>query len=89
MIVQFLGLLDLFAGFWLLLLTFDIGMSLGLVLGFYLLIKGIVFASDIVSFMDILAGLSILLAAYGYTFPFTWIFVLWLLQKGFFSFFSS
>jgi len=38
--------------------------------------------------MDLLAAIVLLLASQGHYFFFTWVFVLWLLQKGFFSFFS-
>lgn len=86
MIIQLLGLLDVFAGLWLGLLTLGVGSTVGFVLGVYVLVKGVIFISDVVSFMDILAGITLLLAASGHTFSFTWIFVVWLLQKGFFSF---
>ena len=89
MIVRLLGFLDFFSGLLLLILQFHHWTALGLWFGLYLLVKGIVFISNVVSMMDILAGIMMILAAGGYTFPFTWVFVLWLLQKGFFSLFSS
>ena len=88
MIVRLLGFLDLLAGITLFLLRYHIGETLGLVIGLFLLAKGVVFIMNVVSIMDILAGLVIILATQGHYFFFTWIFVLWLLQKGFFSFFS-
>ena len=89
MIVQFLGFLDFFSGVLLLALQFHHWTALGIWFGLYLIVKGITFASNIVSVMDILSGVMLILAAGGYTFPLAWVFVLWLLQKGFFSFFSS
>ena len=88
MIVRFLGIMDLFAGVMLFLLRFSFGEGVGGWLGIYLIVKGIVFISNFVSVMDILAGIMMVLAANDLYFSFTWIFVLWLLQKGFFSFFS-
>lgn len=89
MIVQLLGLVDLFAGVLLFLLRFDLLSTLGVVVGIYLILKGVVFLSNVVSLMDLLAGIVMILASQGYFFIFTWIFVLWLLQKGFFSLFAS
>ena len=88
MIVQFLGLMDIFAGAILLLLKFGVGETIGMGIGLYLLAKGIVFIYDAVSVMDILAGIVMILAVMGHYYFFDWVFVLWLLQKGFFSFFS-
>ena len=88
MLVKLLGIVDLFAGVVLLLLRFGFGTDVALWLGIYLMVKGVVFIANVVSMMDILAGIMMVLAAFDFYFSFTWVFVLWLLQKGFFSFFS-
>lgn len=88
MIIRLLGFMDLFAGITLFLMKFQIVESLGLILGLFILAKALVFISDVVSVMDLLAAFALILASQGHYYFLTWIFVLWLMQKGFFSFFS-
>lgn len=88
MLVRLLGFMDLVAGMVLFLMKFQVAESWGVVIGLFLLAKALVFITDVVSVMDLLAAIVLLLASQGYYYFFTWIFVLWLLQKGFFSFFS-
>jgi hypothetical protein len=88
MILVLLGLLDIIAGITLMFLLYGIGASIGLTLGILITIKGVIFFHSVVSIIDVLAGLFLIIAALGYVVPFTWVFALWLLQKGFFSFFS-
>lgn len=88
MIVRLLGFMDLLAGITLFFMKFQIAESLGLVLGLFLLAKALAFITDVVSVMDLLAAIALLFASQGHYSFITWIFVLWLLQKGFFSFFS-
>jgi Mg/Co/Ni transporter MgtE len=88
MLVKILGILDITAAATLLLLRWDIGAVLGIVLGIYILAKSFYFMTDVASIVDIGAGLFLILAAIGFYHPITYIFVLWLLQKGVSSLFA-
>lgn len=85
MIVKLLGLIDLLAAVFIILLKFHIGENIAVIIAIILLIKSIIFLTSFISLIDILAGVFLLLAAYGHYYFFTWIFALWLLQKAFFS----
>ncbi len=85
MILLLLGFLDLISGVVLLILKFKI-FSLAWFFALYLIIKLLIFV-DFTSTVDFFSGILIILAIYGF-YPFvTWLAVLWLLQKGFFSIF--
>ncbi len=88
MIVKLLGLIDLLAAVFIILLRFNIGGSIALVIAIILLIKSFVFLRSFVSIIDILSGVFLLLAIYGHYYFFTWLFALWLLQKAIVSIFS-
>lgn len=88
MLVKILGILDLAAAITLLLLRWDIGVVLGIVLGIYILVKSFYFMTDVASIVDIGAGLFLILAALGFYHAITYIFVLWLAQKGVSSLFA-
>ena len=88
MIVQFLGLLDMFAGGLLLLLHFELFTSLAAFIGAYLMLKGFLFVGTPVSFLDMVAGGIIIYASF-FGFSGFMVFVaLWLFQKGVFSLFQ-
>lgn len=84
-LIRLLGLLDFIAAAALFIMKYHILASFGVILGLYLIIKGVIFFST-VSIVDILAGVMLILAALGTYMPFNWIFVLWLAQKSIFSF---
>jgi hypothetical protein len=88
MIVKLLGLIDLLAAVFIILLRFNIGGSIALVIAILLLIKSFIFLRSFVSIIDILSGVFLLLAIYGHYYFFTWLFALWLLQKAVVSIFS-
>lgn len=88
MIVKLLGLIDLLAAVFIILLRFNIGRSIALIIAILLLIKSLIFLRSFVSFIDILSGVFLLLAIYGHYYFFTWLFVLWLGQKAIISLFS-
>jgi hypothetical protein len=89
MIIWILGLLDLAAGGLLLLARFGIAGSLTFYIGLFVIIKALLFFDKISSILDIVGGcVLILMALYGleiYNFL-LWLFVLWFIQKGIFSF---
>jgi hypothetical protein len=91
MIVKILGVLDIFVAlvFWLFGM-FELSVMTGfiLVLGLFLLAKGLVFAAsfNLISVLDILSGI-IIIAATGFAMPKVIVIIvsLFLLQKGIFS----
>lgn len=85
MLVRLLGIIDLLAAICIVLLRFNIGEKFALVIAILLLTKSVIFLTSFVSFIDILSGIFLILAAYGHYYFFTWFFALWLLQKAFFS----
>lgn len=88
-LVKLFGFLDFMSAFHLILLKWGLwnGEIAWIVAGL-LLIKSAVFMTmnDVVSVVDFLAVVALVLALIGYYTPFNWIFILWLLQKSFFSF---
>jgi len=87
MIIKLFGVLDLFAALVLFLLGFGIWKTLGIIFGVYLILKGLVFLS-FVSMVDILTGVLMILAGSGNYINFSWVFIFWLVQKGFVSLYS-
>jgi uncharacterized membrane protein HdeD (DUF308 family) len=85
MVVKLLGMFDLLSGIVLILLRFNLIKWVGLFFAAYLILKAILFIRDITSFIDIIAGIFIILAVLGIFNILSWIFVIWLLQKGIFS----
>lgn len=87
LLMKLFGLLDLTAAIVLFIMKFDVALTLGMIMGIYLLIKGVIFFSA-ASLVDITTGILMLVASYGTYLPFNWIFCLWLLQKSFFSMYA-
>lgn len=85
MLLKLLGMLDLAAAIILILLNWSIGINIGWFFSIYLILKGIVFWS-LASLLDILSGILMILAIFGYYSIFTWLAVVWLAQKFFFSY---
>ncbi|MBI2105368.1 hypothetical protein HYT56_00855 [Candidatus Woesearchaeota archaeon] len=83
--LKLLGILDLAAAVLLVLIQWDIGLGIASFLAGYLVAKSLIFISDWVSWIDLLSGLYMFLSIYDIHSAFTLIFVLWLLQKSFFS----
>lgn len=84
MVVKLFGLLDIIAGIILVYLSFN-NSSLASFFVIYLLLKGLLFYGGFASIMDILAGIFIGLAAMGNFYSLSWLFVIWLIQKGILS----
>ncbi len=89
MITQLFGILDFIAGTTLFLLHFfpsSPTLSLiAFIFAFYLIVKAAVFFNFFTSTLDILSAIFLFLATIPFYPSFNWIFVLWLLQKAFFS----
>ncbi len=84
-LLKFLGLLDIVSALVILILKFGFFVDLGLLLAIFLAIKSIIFIKDVASVIDLITAVFFFSAALGYYFSFTWIFAIWLLQKGLFS----
>ncbi len=83
--IKLFGILDLLAAVFLILAQWDFGLSVASVLAGYLILKAIVFISDWASWVDLITGIYIFLVVYDVHSAFSLIFVLWLLEKSFFS----
>ena len=82
MLAKILGILDLLSALAIIILQFNIGKSITLILAVYLIGKGVFFISDKVSIVDIVCGISmIMMYLYGFH-PIAYLFVFWLAQKG-------
>jgi hypothetical protein len=88
MFVKLMGILDLLAAIFMILLKWNIGSNIALVIAVLLGIKSIIFFYNWASVVDLITVGFLILAVFGYYFFFSWIFSLWLLQKAFFSLFG-
>ncbi|HII15619.1 MAG TPA: hypothetical protein HA362_04870 [Nanoarchaeota archaeon] len=82
MLVKIFGLLDIAAAVILLLLKWDIGHIAGIVLAVYVIGKAVYYMADVASIVDVAAGIFLILAVIGFYHIITYLFVLWLAQKG-------
>lgn len=85
MIVKLLGIVDLLAAIMMITARFDILLPVAVVLAICLIIKGIIFFSPITGVLDILSGLYLFLIILDISSGFSLIFIVWLVQKSFFS----
>jgi hypothetical protein len=86
--MKFFGILDILAGLVIILLKFGFLQNVGLLLAVYLGMKGLFFINNLASIVDFVTAVFLLLAAVDIYFSFTWLFSLWLFQKGIFSLMS-
>jgi hypothetical protein len=87
MIIKAMGIIDILAGFWMLLAQFDIvGWATSSVFVIYLLVKIFIFR-DLISFFDMLSGLYFIVVLLGAHWALTYLFVAYLIQKGITSMF--
>jgi len=89
MLLKLYGLLDLASGIVLLLLRFNISKIADFILAFYLVAKSLYYIKSLASIVDILAAVFIVLAALGIYNILSYLFAIWLLQKGISSIFFS
>ena len=88
MIVKLFGILDLLVALSFMLIQWDIGKGFAMFLAIYLIIKATIFITDFTSWIDLLAGVYLLLVIYNIHSIFSVVFILWLGQKAFFSLFA-
>tara|TARA_Y100000310_G_C20633538_1_gene789959 strand:- start:1420 stop:1686 length:267 start_codon:yes stop_codon:yes gene_type:complete len=85
MIVKLFGLMDLFAALLFISLQWGIGKGVAIFVAVYLVVKSLIFIGDITSWIDLVAGIYLFLVIYEIHSFFSFLFILWLLQKAFFS----
>tara|TARA_Y100000310_G_C20377371_1_gene666374 strand:+ start:425 stop:739 length:315 start_codon:yes stop_codon:yes gene_type:complete len=85
MIIYILGILDILAGLSLFALRFEVGYFVAALFTIYLFLKSLVFIKSWPSYLDLAVVLLFVLAIVGNYNFFTYLGVLWLLQKGAFS----
>tara|TARA_Y100000034_G_C6639049_1_gene279273 strand:- start:66 stop:380 length:315 start_codon:yes stop_codon:yes gene_type:complete len=83
--LKLLGILDLLTVAFYILVGLGVGSKIGIIFGAYLIIKSLIFITDWVSWIDLLAGVYLFLVIYDVHSAFSFLFILWLLQKSFFS----
>jgi hypothetical protein len=86
--LKLLGLLDLITAAFFILAQWDIGLGIASALAGIVLVKSLLFMGNWASFVDLLSGAYMFLVIYDIHSAFSLIFVLWLLQKSFFSLYS-
>ena len=77
--------MDLIIALIFILVQWDIGLKYAIIAAIYLIVKGIIFISDIASIIDLITGIYLVLIILGIHSSFSAIFVIWLVQKGIFS----
>ena len=83
--LKLFGGLDLLAAVFLVLAQWDFGLSIATFLAGYLILKALIFITNWSSWIDLLAGVYLILVVQDVHSAFSLIFTIWLLQKGFFS----
>lgn len=87
MIVKILGIIDILIALTFVIAQWNFGYYLGLVLAIYIIIKSLIFITDFASAVDLIGGIYLLLIVFNIHHIFAVVFLLWFLQKGFFSLF--
>jgi len=89
MVQRIMGVLDIIAGLWILLMNYDVGLpKIGAMLAGYLIIKGIIFRESIMSYIDIAVAVYVFFAILaGFNTVLAWVCMIYLVQKGIVSFF--
>jgi len=88
-LMKLFGLIDIMAALLFVLLKYSIGESVVWYVIAFLVIKSLMFIKNFVSYFDLASSVFLVLAVFNVYTAFTWIAMLWLLQKGFFSMLAS
>jgi len=86
--IKLLGIMDLIIALIFILVQWDIGLKYAIIAAIYLIVKGIIFITDIASIIDLITGVYLILIVLNIHSAFSVIFVIWLVQKGIFSLLS-
>ncbi|PLW80850.1 hypothetical protein C0585_00510 [Candidatus Woesearchaeota archaeon] len=86
MIIWLFGILDILAGIVIVLLNHNLApWNIGLGFSIYLFIKSFMFKGDLMSFIDFFIGIYIILLLFGFHSWISYLFAIFLIQKGAFS----
>ncbi len=85
MLVKLLGILDLLGAVFIVLLRWNIGAEIALVISVLLGIKALIFLKSWASIIDLASVVILVLAVFGHYYFFSWLFSIWLIQKAAFS----
>lgn len=90
MLVKILGACDLMSALWIMLLHFDVlgSNQIGFFFGIYLVVKGYLFRENLVSYVDLFAGVYLILMGFGISNFLSYLFAIWLAQKSLVSLFG-
>ena len=88
MVVKLFGLMDFLASIAFILISFGWFKGFAIFMGIYLLLKGIIFFTDIISWVDLICGVYLLLIVWGVGAGLSIVCIVWLLQKAVISFLS-
>ena len=88
MIVNIFGIMDFLASIAFVMISFGWFKGFAIFMAVYLIIKGIIFFSDIISWIDFACGAYLLLIVIGVSPLLSVLCIIWLLQKAIISFFS-
>ena len=88
-LLKLFGLIDIVAALLFVLLKYSIGESIVWYVIAFLVVKSLMFLRNFVSYLDLVSSVFLVLAVFNVYTAFTWVAMLWLLQKGFFSILSS
>ncbi len=83
--LRIFGVLDIIAAISLVFVSWGFGNNVALIFAVYLIIKGLLFLTSFISWLDLMMGVVIILAVFGYVGIISWISFVLLIQKGFFS----
>tara|TARA_Y100000034_G_C6759867_1_gene338355 strand:+ start:378 stop:644 length:267 start_codon:yes stop_codon:yes gene_type:complete len=87
MVVKLFGVLDFIAVVMFILAQWSIWDKFAIVVAIYLIVKALIFITTFASWIDLIAGIYLLLVVFDVHSFFSVIFILWLGQKAFFSLF--
>lgn len=85
MLLKFFGVMDFIVAASFILAQWGIGSNFVLIIGIYVILKSLIFLPNFTSAIDLIGGIYLLLIIYGVHDVLSVIFILWFLQKSFFS----
>lgn len=85
MLLKFFGVMDFVAAASFILAQWGIDSNFILIIGIYVILKSLIFLPNFTSAIDLIGGIYLLLIIFGVHDVLSVIFILWFLQKSFFS----
>ncbi len=85
MLLKFFGVMDFIVAASFILAQWGVGSNFVLIMGIYVILKSLILLPNFTSAIDLIGGIYLLLIIYGVHDVLSVIFILWFLQKSFFS----